>query len=603
MSTEAGRARAVGVAMFALIVVAIFFDPAFLTPAPVFGVGVDPGGTLWMYDWVKNEVLSGNFPAHTTRMYYPEGVDLMARNGSNVVDAIISIPFQLAFGPQRGMMITAVLIILGNGFSFLPLARYLAPQRPYLHWGVAGWWMSNGYVLQELQGGRPTQAMLWFVPPAVLALVRFRDSRDAILLGIWTGLAALVYWYSAPFLALALAPLGLARLVRDGLEGVKKLAIALLISVMVASPLAAPIVYSLTMGNVPGLAEPVGEAMLYVDAAHRFGNLFERSDDLTTVLAVVLAMGTLRRAWILLGTMIGIWFSLGLRFGTSDMLIDNVPYIWLYEHSSFITRLNFPERIWSVVNCLLACSFLFTFARTRSRWLPILLVLTGLSERRSDRTLPLSPFDASEMPASVIVRTHPGPILTVPVQSVDSVLMQQMYHRQPMVGGMGDHEPRIRTTEYSARIASNPFFAALVANSDDGASPWTRADVDALKQWVRWIWFDSELQMRTNGFDTARTTAMRLEAYLGKPYYSDQYSSVWDLRRPGAEATEEEQEFASAVLGVRSDRERLFPRPTSDQEQVLEDEAAFGAGLSDKEKDDEDEEAAPGGTPSMKEDH
>ncbi|MBM4369845.1 MAG: hypothetical protein FJ102_26785, partial [Deltaproteobacteria bacterium] len=488
MSTEAGRARIVGVALFLLIVVAIFFNRAFLTPSPVFGIGVDPGGTLWMYDWVKEEVLSGQFPAHTTRMYYPEGVDLMARNGSNVVDAILSIPFQVALGPQRGMVVTAMVIILGNGFAFLPLARYLAPRRPYLQWGVAGWWMSNSYILQELEGGRPTQAMLWFVPPAVLALVRFRDRRDAVLFGVWIGLAAWVYWYSAPFLALALAPLGFARLWRDGLEGVKKFAIAVLASVVVASPLAAPIAYSLAMGNVPGLATPVEQAMIYVDAAHRFANLFQRNDGITTVLAVVLAMGTLRRAWILLGTVIGAWFSLGLRFGTDDILIDNLPYAWLYEHSGFISRLNFPERISSVVYCLLACVFLVTFSRTRSRWLPILLVVVGLAERPSDKLLPLSPFDASEVPASVIVRSHPGPILTVPIQSVDSVLMQQVYHRQPMVGGMGDHEATIRTAAYSARIAGNAFFAALVADADEGARPWAPADIDALKEWVRWIW-------------------------------------------------------------------------------------------------------------------
>ncbi|MBM4368698.1 MAG: hypothetical protein FJ102_20965, partial [Deltaproteobacteria bacterium] len=160
----------------------------------------------------------------------------------------------------------------------------------------------------------------------------------------------------------------------------------------------------------------------------------------------------------------------------------------------------------------------------------------------------------------------------------------------------------IRTAAYSARIAGNAFFAALVADADEGARPWAPADIDALKEWVRWIWLDSELQMRTNGFEAARTTAVRLEAYLGKPYYVDQYSSLWDLRRPGAEASEEEREIARAALGERTDRERLFPMPASELEQAIEDEAAFGADLSNKEKDDEDEEAAAGGTPFMKED-
>ncbi len=592
MSTEAGRARIVGLGLFLLVVVAIFFDKAFLTKAPVFGIGVDPGGTLWMYDWVKEELLSGEFPAHTTRMYYPEGVNLMVRNGSNVVDAILSIPFQLAFGSQRGMVFTAVVIILGNGFAFLPLARHLAPRRPFLQWGVAGWWMSNAYILQELEGGRPTQAMLWFIPPAVLALLRFRDRRDAVMLGVWIGLAAWVYWYSAPFLAMALAPLGVARLWRDGVEGVKKFAIAVITSVIVVAPLAAPIAYALATGDVPGLSAPVQTAMIYLEGAHRFAHLLDRHDGITTVLAILLALGTVRRAWILLGGLIGAWFSLGLRFGTDELIFENVPYTWLYEHSSFISRLNFPERIWSVVYCLLGCTFLVSFARSRLRWLPLLLAFVGLAERRSDRLLPLSPFDAGEVPASVIVRGHPGPILTVPIQSVDSALMQQVYHRQPMVGGMGDHEPTIRTAEYSARISGNAFFAALVAEADDGATPWTPADVDALKEWVRWIWFDSELQMRTNGIDTAKTTATRLEAYLGKPYYSDQFSSVWDLRRTGAEATEQERQLATSVLGERSEREKLFPSPTSELEQAQEDEAAMQAAQSDTEEEEE------GDTPS-----
>ncbi len=597
MNSKAARARVAGSLLVAAIVVGVFFNAAFLTEAPVFGIGVDPGGTLWMYDWVREEVMSGRFPAFTTRMYYPEGVSLIVRNGSNVVDAILSIPFQLALGPQRGVLATAVLILVGNALSMLPLARHLAPRRPMLQWCVAAWWMASAYVLQEMEGGRPTQAMLWFVPPAVLALLRFEGRRDAVMFGTCVGLQSWVYWYMGPFMALCLAPLALARLVRDGWDGVGKLLLAGVVALLVVAPLAAPIAYALAQGEVPGLARPVTETMIYVDAAHRIDNILERHTGITTLLALACALALWRRGWIAAGILLGVWCSLGVRFGTDDVLFDNIPYIFLYEHSGFISRLNFPERVFSVVYCLLACALLLAFARTRLSALPWLIVLVGLTEKSAIRLLPLSPFDGGELPASSIVRANPGPVLTVPTKSVDGVLMQQIFHRQPMVGGMGDHEPSIRTAEFSARIAGNAYFAALVAEADDAARPWTPADVNALKQWVRWIWYDYELQERTNGVETAKMTRVRLTAYLGQPYYSDGFSSVWDLRRRNATASEEEKAAADAILEARKARAWRFPKPAGGTEGGAEGAGAGGDTTGGKEGSESKGEAAKGGTP------
>ena len=75
-----------------------------------------------MYDWVRESVLAGQFPVSTDRMYYPEGVQFLVRNGANVLDALISVPLQVFLGPGKGELWTCVVIVVGDVVACLALA-------------------------------------------------------------------------------------------------------------------------------------------------------------------------------------------------------------------------------------------------------------------------------------------------------------------------------------------------------------------------------------------------------------------------------------------------------------------------------------------------
>jgi hypothetical protein len=352
-----------------------------------------------------------------------------------------------------------------------------------------------------------------------------------------------------------------------------------LVAVLVVAPLATPIVLAMRDGGLPGLDVPVEQSMIYREASHRMDKLKEGHDGITGLVAVLLALGLLRRQpWIAGGVGIAAWFSLGVRFGPDGGMLTNAPYAWLYGKSDFVSRLNFPERAMSVGWCLLAVAILVALGRTRVRSLAWLFVAVGLLERVHDGKLPLVPVDASELPAARLLALHPGPVLSVPANAADGLLVQQVYHRQPLVSGMADHEPTIRPAAFSARVANNPFFAALVATADESPAPWRPEHVDEVKTWVRWVWLDYGLAVRTHGATTADSTLGRVRAYLGEPYYGDHDTYTWDLRRQGAVATEAEVAIVEELRERRDARTWMFPRT------VLESEA--GAAAADDDDDD-----------------
>ena len=94
------------------------------------------------------------------------------------------------------------------------LAKHLFTHKAAV-WGSSMLWMVNPFVLFECICGRLTQALLWFIP---LAIVHFLKSgqggwRHPILAGLYTALQAWTYWFCGWFMALAFVWLGIAQLI------------------------------------------------------------------------------------------------------------------------------------------------------------------------------------------------------------------------------------------------------------------------------------------------------------------------------------------------------------------------------------------------------
>lgn len=517
----------------------------FLLKYPMVGASPDAFGTLWMYDWVRESVLAGEFPVATNRMYYPEGVDFLVRNGANVLDALISVPLQVMLGVGRGELWTCVLIVVGNAVAFFPLARRLAPRNPGAAIVATAWWAVNPFVLSELGGGRPTQAMLWFVPPAVAALLRFEGWKDAILLGIFVGLQGLTYWYLPIFFTLVLAPVGLARLVQEP-GAALRFGVAGLIAILLVAPLAWPILRASQAGEIPGIGLDIEATGMWMESMERSQRVFAQLGLVSTGVAVLAIFARFRAAPALaLGALLGLGFALGARFAIFNDAHENPVYVWLFDHSGFISRLNFPARVLAIVYCVAAISMVPVLAASRVRALPVLFVGLMIAEGRANHLGPGRVVSLPPLPAAVIVAANPGNLVSTPMGASDIAMAEQVFHHQPMVSGMADHVGTVRASSYDDWLA-NPYFAEVV-QADDLMRPWSKADQEAVNAEVRWVWFDRSLLARGTDSSLTETIESRLVGALGEPYYKDPYTAIWDLSRRGETASEVEIALAAAA--------------------------------------------------------
>ncbi len=522
-----------------------FGDGPFRLRYPVVGASPDAHGTFWMYDWVREEVLAGRFPTTTTRMFYPEGMDFLVLNGANVVDALLSVPLQVWFGAGRGELYTCVIIVIGNALTFFPLARRLAPDRPDLSILVTFWWTVNPYVLTEIGAGRPTQAMLWFYPLAAMAMLRFDGWKAAALLGAAMGLQGLIYWYAPVFFAVVFAPVAIAKLWQEP-GSLARFAAAGLLSALIVAPLAWPIAQASMSGAIPGLGLDVEATGMWTESHDRTRRLFAQLSMVSTMVVVLGALLRGRRAPALaIGVALGLLFAVGVRLNTLGVPVENLPYVWLYENSSFASRLNFPARALGAVYCAAAIAIVPVLVANRIRMIPWVLVALLILEGRANHLGPGRVLAVPPMPASMIVQLNPGPILTTPMGAPDVSMVQQAYHRQPLVSGMGDHVETVRPGEYADWLV-NPYFSELV-QADDLMAPWTRKHEDEVRKVVRWVWFDRALLARGTESPLTETIESRLHFVLGEPYYEDSYTAIWDLTRKGETANEAEIAAAAAA--------------------------------------------------------
>ncbi|MSQ02426.1 MAG: hypothetical protein EXR71_11135 [Myxococcales bacterium] len=538
------------VAVFALGVALwhAFGDGPFRLRYPVVGASPDAHGTFWMYDWVREEVMAGRFPITTTRMFYPDGMDFLVLNGVNVVDALISVPLQVWFGTGRGELYTCVLIVLGNALAFFPLARRLAPARPDVSILATFWWTVNPYVLAEMGAGRPTQAMLWFYPLAAMAILRFDGWKDAALLGVAMGAQGLIYWYSPVFFAIVFAPVAIARVLQEP-RAVVRFGAAVLVSVLIVAPLAWPIAEASMRGEIPGLGLDIESTGMWVQSQERTRRLFAQLGMISTLVVVLGALVRWRLAPALaLGVLLGLAFSSGARLNSFGIPIENTPYVWLFEHSSLLSRLNFPARVLGAVYCVAVIAVVPVLVANRIRMIPWVFFALLILEGRANRLGPGCVLAVPPMPASAIVTLNPGPILTTPMGAPDISMVQQVFHRQPLVSGMGDHVETVRPSGYDDWLV-NPYFAELV-QADNLMAPWTRKHEEEVRKVVRWVWFDRALLARGTESPLTETIESRLHIALGEPYYTDSYTAIWDLTRKGETATEVEVAAAAAAETV-----------------------------------------------------
>ncbi len=531
--------------------------PTLLSPGHIVGDGVDAYGTGWFYWWIRTCVTHFGNPSWTPLFFAPDGKNVFADTGNNFVDAVFAIPFQLLFRSAWSAPFT-VFLLAGNAWTFENMAIALwgrVPGEGALRDVIAATtaWMVNPYVIFELTAGRPTQALMWWFPLAILFLHRIcigdRSARTAVSFGVAVALTGWTYWFAAYFLVFLLLPLAIWWSAGNRLGAARSIAIAVVVCVVLVAPMAMAMNIAWNAGIVPGVASGGPEAANVDADLHGVWLMETRGAPLLSQPAWLLAaiLGAVvgkreGRTW--LGMALGlVAIGAGARLGGARI----VNPIWsVLSHLPFLARLWFPYRITMVVMLPWTALALLAFQRYGRKW----LLLTGfialaLGGEAFSGTFPFNHKDASCPPLVLDAAREPGTFLVLPggIQS-DDLLWQTSFQR-PMFAGMGESAPAFWPAGYANR-KKEPWIQAL---QDASASPHRQHPApptsppapDALKTLgVRWVLLRRDLiigiwrnERSRGGKDALRArdaaAIAQLTGMLGQPAAADDRLILWDV--------------------------------------------------------------------------
>ncbi|MSQ01689.1 MAG: hypothetical protein EXR71_07320 [Myxococcales bacterium] len=457
-----------------VLVVALVLAPILTAPVErVLGLRyVDGFGTQWWF-WYLGEVLAGRQSlTHTDLLFFPTGKDVFTHTGGNLFDALCAWPLRRILGDSLGYNTWIGVVVASNFAAGSVLGRTMS--------GRAGWpgglvLAMNPFVLQELAGGRPTQA--WIALPA-LALAGVWAARTpvaALLTGLAVAGSGWTYWYAGVLLGILAVIIGVTRLVFCPQRG-RTLGVLLLagsVAALLVAPAVAAMQEAIRAGQVPGLLALDGVGALaplalrsvegdatglYVlaplvglsgsitgDPTPVFRGAFPAlafTGAGTLVVSSVLAWRSGRRLVVLLSLAVVLVSALvasGPMITWSGGQVVNRLWVDVVSHVDLLRRWWWPGR--AIIGVYFGIAMIAPFLAELSvrGWRPLPSLMLGAAILECARTgqLPLPVWDA-RVPAPVLCLrgAPPGAVLDLPFLSDQRNLWFQATHRHPLLGGM-----------------------------------------------------------------------------------------------------------------------------------------------------------------------
>lgn len=527
-----------------------------LRPGHVAGDGVDAFGSIWFFWWIRTCIEHLGDPSWTNLFFYPDGKNVFADTGNNFVDAVLAAPLAWVLGPLAWQPVWVVVVQLGNAATFRVLARELwGPGR--LADAATLLWMVNPYVLVEITAGRPTQALLWFVPAAVVYLLRLcraPAARHAVGLGVAVAMAGWTYWFTGFFLAALLLPLALAagRRAPDRAAVARGVALSVAVCALLVLPAAVPMARAYAADLVPGAGlatnTPGEVANNVAPELHGLVQMETRGEPLfgSPVWALALLAALIWRAvevpggrgrWIA-ALLVTLLFGLGAGVPVGEAVIPNPPYVLLYQYLPFFDRLWFPYRFAAVAFVPAVVLVVGLWQRLGARgWMLAAFVAGSLGTNVARGTWPFRVHDARAPEPLLAMREVGGAVIVVPMGIQHDGLMWQTAFGLPTFGGMGESAPVFWPEGYRRRL-KNPFVRALAEAANGRGRPFEphhRAAIEDLG--FRWVVLRLDFVAERGAEkgvppEKARERAVaNVEAAVGAPPVGrDERVAVWRLR-------------------------------------------------------------------------
>ena len=558
----------------------------------VIGDGVDLFGTFWFYWWIDHCLRTGTDPSFTDLMFHPLGKDIFAHTGNNFVDAILAWPFQAALPYPGYQPVWVAVLLIGNGLTFWPLARHVLGKRSWAAFFATALWTIHPFVLFECMTGRLTQALVWWLPLALLGFLRtgevptggsplrWTTLKWPVLMGAMTGLSAWTYWFQGYFMVLGFAWLACVTLVRPAEKRRSHLLLGWTVAGLTCLAVVGPGIWAMATaagsGAVPGLSEDTSG---FFELPRSLGNnvaqtlhglvLMERHGQpqlttITWVLAggVALVAGRQRALWLGLAAIIAA-FSIGPVWPGADGESTRMfHYLAAYRLVPFFDRLWFPYRMVVVAFAGLTLAVGGALARWEARLGPRthlagIAALVGVSiaavEQHHNLALPLVSRDLTPPPVMEVLGEEGGGLIELPIGLARVSIAWQPVHAQPTFGGMAENARLFWPAGFDKRL-SNRFIRYLKGATIDPSHERSFRPVDLLRfkaEGFRWVVLDRHLvdanlhntpMWRSLDKQSRLDAPFLVQAYLvdqlGPPAAVDGELVVWDLSHWTADGLE-----------------------------------------------------------------
>lgn len=506
------------------------------SPEFFIGGGIDQLGTIWVFTMAKG-IFMGEHGSILDQIYAPFGFDLGANTGFGWADALLSLPIILLLGTpgfyNAHVFITLTLTMFGMQLLFRMLK---APRLIAFGLGLCG--LMTPFVIQEIYDGRPTQVHWFFHSVFLCAVVQSRSphwKRWALIGGLSLSAACLTYWFGGAAIGFCGAVVLIAQWIirpnfRQMAFGLLLSVITLSVSLLITARVSIPMLQGernnlyyqldrspLTEIDLEVFTIPI-QSMTHLSSLEDFYTLLKTLpvEGHFWWLAPLLIIPLNWRKSIpwLIGFIIAVGIPLTPALHWKGGMLPTGHALF---HAVFppLPRCEFPIRM-VVAPLLLMLSGLACLAgRLHFRihspiikglfkvLLGFMLIGLGLEGRPQSGTVGNFQIDGDLVMAT---RRTPGGVIDVPLERSQNTYVQQIYHKQPILGGPGMN--RVRPDGHEEYVNSSAFLRGLEALAV-GENPEPLTDKSVRRIWndgFRWIVVHTNL---------SRSDQSAFEEYIG----------------------------------------------------------------------------------------
>jgi hypothetical protein len=500
------------------IIAFVVCSSAWLHDGHIIGGGDQPDwtGTAWAYWWTGYSIEHFQNPFDGQFNYFPLGQQPVAQY--NLLDAFLAYPFLKLFGMYTGYNLFATFIVYSSAWGMHILARTAgASLFPALFAGIA--LETSSFLLLELQHGRLSQAILFFWLVGLSGILKIARGEGNWKLAFGTGVCvaatSLTYWYWGLFLVFAAIPIWFSEIWFWDRKRWKEIGVAIATTLVVCTPYVLALMRDYE--SLPGVVRELepwmdfgaisrgdfGLAMGIKQSHWPLWPLFhiDADPDDKRIALMPLLVGLYacfqilpeKKRWVSM-LIIGYILTLGpyLKWMDKTPFGIPLPYLFFYDYLPFFQRFWWPQRL----ELLVIVGLSILAALQMERWFLYLpksgrsIAIAGIVLILLDTPLrnPYFPVE-SHPPRRFHERLYAGvkgPIITLPVVSPNEisrhVLWIQTHHKQPILGGLGDHITSHRPNGFDEYVASRTVLKALSEISVGSFHQVTvdPSDVDAL---------------------------------------------------------------------------------------------------------------------------